>query len=231
MHLKQCKGILHFRSNPAREKPIIEYLNYLELFVFCLFGTGADESFRIWICENHAAVWSTALSGICTNRITLCETFISAGHKALWLAPANGSVCRWLPKDRMTGEFLVNLSILSCHWKLNGSLYSSVSESIGRKMWKLHANDQDVSAGAPGGRGVANMSIMLSLKCSSDSSSAHKHELIPDGVNTVIQMYPDQSACDRITDFALEKSSPLWQRGFRKPHHFLSCHWALKNSF
>lgn len=32
--------------------------------------------------------------------------------------------------------------------------------------------------------------------------SAHKHELLPDEVSTVIQMSPNQSACDGITDLA-----------------------------
>lgn len=42
--------------------------------------------------------------------------------------------------------------------------------------------------------------------------SAHKHELIRDEVSTVIQMHSNQSACDRITDFALAKSGPLCLR-------------------
>lgn len=86
-------------------------------------------------------------------------------------------------------------------------LFIFVSQNMGSKVRVLHTNDQDASAWPSGGD--ANMNIRLSLKCNSDSSSAHKHELIPDGVSNVIQMHPNQSACDGITDFALEKSGPL----------------------
>lgn len=70
----------------------------------------------------------------------------------------------------------------------------------------------------------------LLLNAAQPPGSACKHELKAHRLSAVIQMYPSQSACDGITDSALEKSGPLWHGSIQGPHTVLDCHWTLKNS-
>lgn len=55
---------------------------------------------------------------------------------------------------------------------------------------------------------------------------ARKHELIPEEGKAVIQMNLNQSACDRIADFALAESGASYG-SFRKNSNFLTCHFKV----
>lgn len=119
------------------------------------------------------------------------------------------------PHDNQVLQFIV------CQWRK--TLFISVRQ--------LQHGKENVSAAYKWLSSKVNaMNIGLSLKCNSDASWPHKHEPVPGEVNTVIQMHSNQSACDKITNSALEKSGPLWQCSFWKPHSFLPCHWTLENS-